>query len=215
MAEEAAKSKLDEVKEKIAEVFSRIGKLTRLQRLLICVVTIALIGGGYYYFFYAPRQEELVRVEQELKTQAQKLNTYMIKARTLKKWEKKMAEVEEQFYIAMKALPDKKELPSLLTGVSKAGSRAGLKFLLFQPAPEVNREFYMEIPLSIRVSGSYHQITDFFFQVARLNRIVNIKNMDMKRAPKIPGMISMNCNAVTYMFKELQDIGPNKKKKKG
>jgi len=205
MATDTEKNKLSEFKEKIAFFFDKVGGLSKVQRLLICIVTIAVVGGSYYYFIFLPKNNELKAVRGEHKTQVAKLKSYKIKAKALKEFEIKMAKVQEEFDIAMKALPEKKELPSLLRGVSKAGSKAGLVFLLFQPAPVVNKEFYKEIPLSMKVSGDFHQIADFFSQVAVLNRIVNIKNMSMSTSKKNTGQIQMNCSAVTYMFAEPKD----------
>ena len=90
----------------------------------------------------------------------------------------------------------------------------GLNFVLFQPEPEVNRDFYREIPLSMKVEGNYHQIADFFFQVSRLNRIVNIRNISLRRNKAASGVIDMDCSAVTYMFVEIDQNGKNKTKKR-
>jgi len=214
MASDTEKNKRDEIKEKIAFLFEKIGGLSKVQRLLICVLTIAVMGGGYYYFIFAPKNKMLQSVKTEYKTQVAKLETFKRKARALKEFETKMAKVQEEFDIAMKALPEKKEIPSLLSGVSKAGSNAGLVFLLFQPAPVVNKQFYKEIPLSLKVEGNFHQIADFFFQVGHLNRIVNINNMSMMSDKKDAGLIQMNCSAVTYMFAEPKEEKTNGKKKK-
>ncbi len=204
------------IQQKLAVFFERVGKLSRLHRLFICLGTLLLIGGGFYYFVFMPKYTHLQNAEQTLEIQSNKLNIVKRQARSLKKWEDKMAEVEEAFYIATRALPDKKEIPSLLKSVSRAGSSAGLNFVLFQPDPEVNRDFYREIPLSMKVEGSFHEIADFFFQVSRLNRIVNIRNITLRRNKSASGMIDMACNAVTYMFvEEEQNADQNKKKKKG
>ncbi|WDP92119.1 MAG: type 4a pilus biogenesis protein PilO [Desulfobacter sp.] len=196
-------------------IFAGIGKLTKIQRLLICVGAILLIGGGYYYFIFAPRWENLNAAREELTRQEDRLATFKAKARVLPKFEKQMAEARERFNVAMKALPDKKELPALLTSISEAGMRAGLEFRLFEPATVVNKEFYKEIPISMDVSGAYHQIADFFFQVANLNRIVNVQNISMKKDGKETGAVQMKCSAVTYMFTEPKaDSGKKSKRKK-
>ena len=129
-----------------------------------------------------------------------------------------MSETLEAFHEAMKALPDKREIPSLLTGVSRAGSNAGLSFHLFQPENEISKQFYNEIPVSIKVEGSYHQIADFFFQVLHLNRIVTIDDVDVK-IKQNGQSLEMSCRAVTYMFVEKQALQgqdqKNSQKKKG
>ncbi|MBA3009641.1 MAG: protein PilO [Desulfobacula sp.] len=221
MAPAKEKTRQEDIKEKISLFFAKVGGLSKVQRLLICVLTIAVLGTAYYYFIFVPKNEVLIAVRAEHKSQVEKLETFKQKAKALKKYEAKMAQVQEKFDIAMKALPEKKELPSLLRGVSNAGTNAGLVFLLFQPEPVADKEFYKEIPLSMNVEGRYHQIADFFFQVAGLNRIVNIKDISMTSDKKEAGLIQMNCSAVTYMFAEAKEgntsgeTKKNKGKKKG
>ena len=212
--EEQKQSVRQKIKSGIDGFFAKVGALSKVQRLLITLGTLVVLGGAYYYFVYTPKVAVLKAAREELKSQELKLNTFKIKARSLKKFEKEMAEVQGQFNQAMKALPDKKELPSLLVGISKAGGSAGLEFLLFQPEPEVNKEFYEEIPLSMTVSGGYSQVADFFFQVASLNRIVNIRDLSMAIDKGHQGKVQMQCSAVTYMFSE-QPADKKKKGKKG
>lgn len=214
MAEEIKESHGASIRNKVNEVFAGIGKLSKIQRLLICLGTFLVIGGGYYYFVFAPRYEALEAARKELKLKNAQLISFKAKARSLDKFEREMAQAQEKFNIAMRALPDKKEVPALLTGISKAGTQAGLEFRLFQPKPIVNKEFYKEIPLSIAVNGSYHQMADFFFQVADLNRIVNIRNMSMTKDGKNKGQVQMKCSAVTYMFAEPGEGTPKGKKGK-
>jgi type IV pilus assembly protein PilO len=95
-----------------------------------------------------------------------------------------MQDAEEQFKIVMRALPEKEEIPTLLTGISKAGKSSGLNFILFQPMPEVKKDFYAEIPVAMEVTGDYHGVAMFFENVAGLNRIVNIRNISMTPADK-------------------------------
>ena len=207
-------SKTGGLKEKLNFVFEKVGALTRLQRLIICFVTFAAIGGSYYYFVFMPRQDELKKVKLQYEKQVKTLSVYKKRASEILKYEKLMAATQEDFNQAMKALPDKRELPALLTGISNAGSNAGLDFVLFQPDKEKNKEFYKEIPVSIKVEGQYHQITDFFYQIKGLNRIVNIDNVDVK-GKKGGKLLEMSCKAVTYMFVEKKEpVDKNKRKRK-
>ncbi len=207
------KSKINELKEKLNLGFEKVGTLTKVQRLLVCIVTFALIGGAYYYFIFQPKHEKLKSLQQTYQSQVSKLAIYKQRASQLLKYEKLMAQTQGEFDEAMKALPDKRELPSLLTNISKAGSDAGLAFHLFQPASEVNKEFYKEIPISIKLEGRYHQITDFFFQIIRLNRIVNINNVNVKNKTN-SNELEMSCKAVTYMFVEKEETNNKRRKKK-
>lgn len=216
MVEEKEKAKSESLfRQKTAVFFDRVGRLSRRHRLFICLGTLVLIGGVYSHFFFMPGRVHLKQVTQTLEFRTNRLIAVKRQASVLKEWEEKMARVEEAFHMATRALPDKKEIPSLLKSVSRAGSSAGLNFVLFQPDPEVNRDFYREIPLSMKVEGNYHQIADFFFQVSRLNRIVNIRNIALRRNKSASGVIDMTCNAVTYMFVEADQnakLRPKKKK---
>lgn len=122
-----------------------------------------------------------------------------------------MQDAEEQFKIVMRALPEKEEIPTLLTGISKAGKDSGLNFVLFQPKPDVEKEFYAEIPVAIKVTGDYHGVATFFESVAELNRIVNIRDIEMT-PDKESGNLTTTCTAVTYKFIEASDK-PEKKSK--
>lgn len=209
-------SKIKEFLEKFSVLFEKIGGLTKVQRLLICFLTFALIGGTYYYFIFMPKHEELKKINNQYQRQMKTLATYKKRASEIIKYEKLMVLTQEEFNVARKALPEKRELPSLLTGISNAGSNAGLAFHLFKPDKEVNRDFYKEFSISIKVVGGYHQITDFFYQITRLNRIVNINNVHVKSA-KSSKKLEMSCKAVTYMFvekKEPKDKNKRKKRKK-
>jgi len=208
------KNKTEAFKGKVAVVFEKVGMLTRLQRLLICAATFTILGGVYYYFVLMPLQDEYTKAQTSYKSRMDTLVAYKKRAEEIHIYEKKMAETLESFNEAMKALPDKKEIPSLLTGVSRAGSNAGLAFHLFQPENEINKEFYSEIPVSIKVEGKYHQIADFFFQVLHLNRIVTINDVDVKTKPDGQSL-EMSCKAVTYMFVEKQASPEKDQKQKG
>lgn len=205
-------------REKIDALFEKIGALTKIQRLLICLGTLAVIGAGFYFFLLGPKLDSLTAARQDLEKQRNLLSTYKIKAAALKKVEAQMAKAQEQFNIAMTALPDKRELPSLLDEISKAGRDAGLEVQLFAPQNMVQKASYIEIPLSMTVAGRYHQMAEFFYRVAGLNRIVNMSTIDMKRNsgknPADKNKIQMKCVAVTYMFVEPKDDGRTGKKGK-
>ncbi len=212
MAKEKKKDKKTSLSiEGMAPVFKWAGALTKLQRILIFVVTFAVIGGGYWFLFYQPKHEALEKAKKEYAEKQQKLKRYKVTAAQLPKFEKKLEAVRETLNLAITALPDKKELPSLITGISRAGSDSGLEFLLFQPKPEVKKEFYAEIPVQMDVTGGFHQIANFFDKVSRLYRIVNVENVKIKRN-KNSSDLRTSCVAVTYMF--VKEAKQNNKKKK-
>ena len=198
----------------IEPFLEKIESLSQVQRIIISVGSFVVIAGIFIYFLYLPKYEKINSLKKQLTDLEQKLSTAKRNAADLKKFQAKMKEAEAQFNMAMKKLPETKEIPSLLTAISDSGQQVGLEFLLFEPKKEKKKEFYAEIPVAMSLRGNYHNLAIFFDQVARLNRIVNITNIQMTRAKgkgKAAGELLAKCTAVTYKF---LDEPPKKKKKK-
>jgi type IV pilus assembly protein PilO len=198
--------------ESLAPFFDKIEKLSRLQRILIYAGTFLVLVGSVVYFLYMPKMETISTMEKEKVALDDKLVKARRNAAKLPRLKKEMKGVEGKYRIVMKALPEKEEIPSLLTSISQAGQSAGLDFLLFQPRGEKKKQFYAEIPVSIRVEGGYHNVAMFFDHVAALPRIVNIQNVVM--APKGGDKLNTSCSAVTYKFIEEQKKSKKKKKRR-
>lgn len=195
--------------------FEKVENLSKVQRIVISTVIFGLIVGGFSYFSYWPKFEQINRLNTQLDKLEEKLKTAKRNAKDLKKFQAKMKEAEAQFQMAMKKLPEKEEIPSLLSSISDSGQQVGLEFLLFEPKPEKKKEFYAEIPVAMNIKGDYHNLAIFFDQVARLSRIVNIQNIQMSSAKdKNSQDLSVKCMAVTYKFIEASAKKTKKKKKK-
>jgi type IV pilus assembly protein PilO len=180
-------------------MFDKIGELTKIQRILISAAAIFVVISGFVYFSYYPKFKQIDILDARHQKLKSELNSAKINASELKKFQQEMKEAEDNFKIASKALPETKEIPSLLTNISKSGQDSGLEFLLFQPHPDKANDFYAEIPVLIQVKGGYHNIALFFDRVSRLSRIVNIKDINID-AFNEPGSLTTKCTAVTYRF---------------
>jgi len=179
----------------------KLEKLVLWQRVAILTGLIVLMVGAAVWFLFLPQYEEIGQLDEKLQGLEKKLATAKVNAAELGKFQAKMKEADAQFKIAMRALPENQEIPSLLTSISKSGQEVGLEFLLFEPKPEIRRDFYAEIPVAMIMRGDYHNLTIFFDKVARLFRIVNIK--DITVAPAQEGrLLTTSCTAVTYKFVE-------------
>ena len=201
------------VTEKVNPVFEKLEQLTKLQRIAIWAGVLILIVTAFVWFSYLPKGKQVDQLRTKLKNVEKKLAVAKKNAKQLNSYRKQMQDAEEQFKIVMRALPEKEEIPTLLTGISKAGRDSGLEFILFQPKSEVAKEFYAEIPVSMKVTGDYHGVATFFESVALLNRIVNIRNIDM--SPEKEGdRLLATCSAVTYKFLEASDTQNSGKRKK-
>ncbi len=199
----------------IEPFFEKVEKLTKVQRVLISVGFFTLLAGTFIYFLFWPKLEKIQTLTKDLKKLEDKLKTAKRNAADLKKFQAKMKEAEAQFNMAMKKLPEKEEIPSLLTSISDSGQQVGMEFLLFEPKPEQPKEFYAEIPVAMRIKADYHNLTTFFDQVARLSRIVNIRDIQIARPKsKETRELSTKCTAVTYKFIETPPKKKSKSKKK-
>lgn len=202
--------------EQINPFFEKLEQLSKVQRILIWIGILALVIGGFVYFSYLPQFKKIDKLAGDLAKVEKELEVAKNNARELNAYRKKMQDAEEQFKIVMRALPEKEEIPTLLTGISKAGRESGLTFVLFQPKPEVKKDFYAEIPLALRVTGDYHGVATFFESVAELNRIVNIRDINM--TPEKGGnLLTTTCTAVTYKFLETSEASkapPRRSKKR-
>lgn len=196
-------------------LFEQVEKIKMPYRVLIFLGTIALLTALFVYFMYLPKAEEIERTNREIATLKQRLNKARIRAKNLKRFEQEYAQVDAQFQEALKLLPNEKEIPSLLRNITQLGSDSALEFRLFSPRKERPGDFYMEIPVTLEVSGSYHNVAVFFDKVGQMERIVNILNVHMRPIKPRSTTLITKCDAVTYRFKGKSDAkAPRKRSRK-
>lgn len=212
----------------VEPLFEAVEKLTKAQRLGIFIGAFVVLVGGFVYFSYLPKYKQIDKLTATFNKLSSELALVKKEAADLAKFRKQMQAAEVQFKIVSKALPEAKEIPSLLASISQSGQDAGLEFLLFQPKKEDLKDFYAEIPVAIQVTGGYHSVAVFFDRVSRLSRIVNIRDVKIgappskgKRGRVSPDALTTSCEAVTYRFIEESERpsktaakGKKKKKKK-
>lgn len=192
--------KLGNTSKQLDKLFERVSELSKIQRIMICVGVFVIIFVLFWFLSYWPRWQSIGKLDAEQKRLSAELKRSKKNAQQLEALRKEFESKQRDFNLVMKSLPEKEEISSLLTGVSQSGQQAGLEFLLFQPQGDVNKNFYAEIPVSIRVRGGYHNVAQFFDKVANLSRIVNIRNIQMSRDKT--GALTTSCEAVTYKFIE-------------
>jgi type IV pilus assembly protein PilO len=123
---------------------------------------------------------------------------------------KQLADIEKQFGTLLRQLPSKNEMDGLLADINQAGVGRGLQFELFKPAStEKLGEFYAELPVDIKVTGSYHDIGAFASDVARMPRIVNLS--DVAITPNKDGLLQMDAIARTYRYLDDEEIDKQRK----
>jgi type IV pilus assembly protein PilO len=197
---------------KTGALFEKVEKIKMPIRIAIFLGTLVLLAGLFFYFICLPKIEEIATTREEIAKLQQKLNQAIVKVRALKKFEAEYAEVDAQFQEALKLLPNTKEIPSLLKSITQLGTDSQLEFLLFTPQRERAQDFFMEIPVSIEVSGTYHNVAIFFDKVGQMERIVNILNVSMTPQKERSTTLTTRCDAVTYRFKGETDASAQPKK---
>ncbi len=171
--------------------------------LTVGIIFVAVTAGAVYYFVVkqkmpvleaAQAQEQQLRGAFELKQR---------KAANFDAYKAQLAEIEESFGAMLRQLPGKTEVPSLLVDISQTGLAAGLEEELFRPQGEQVREFYAELPITIRLSGTYHELARFVSDVAALPRIVTIHDVSLKKQKDgAGGDLVMDLTAKTYRYLE-------------
>ena len=184
-------------------VFEKIEAIKKVHRILIYICAFVLLIGPFIYFSFLPKHTKISQLETTLNNKKIQLANDKRLASQLPKWRKDYQLARNRFELAKKALPQQQEIPSLLTSISESGQESGLDFLLFRPMGEKQRQVYAEIPVSIKVTGSYHEVATFFDKVSRLPRLVNIDDINLS-APKTGNKLDITFTALTYRFVEAQ-----------
>jgi len=191
-------------------------------KLGITFVIVILPLVVFYFTFFEPNSTKIDQLESNKTSLTKEINEVEAKVRDLPRFEKELQEARAIFEETAVLLPKDKEIPKLLTDISALGRNAGLDFLTFKPMPDVPKDFYAEIPISINVKGPYHNMGFFFDQVSKLERIVNVSNIKMSSPKKEGGemLLTSDCTLVTYRFtnvelpKQTQDNTTQKPAKK-
>lgn len=188
----------------MALTFEDIMKLSTPKKMGILGVVILLIVLVLGQYLLMPAYEKRDQKDQEYTKLEQDLNEKKRVAQDPKVFEEKLESVKKELTIKKSQLPDKKEIPQLLTSISSLGKESGLNFLLFRPNPAVPKEFFAEIPVEIQVEGGYHEVASFFSKVGNLDRIVNITNVNMTKSHEEQEkmILKTSCLATTFMFIE-------------
>jgi len=172
---------------------------------VIAMVFVAVLGLGYWLDIKDQRisLEKAESKETELR---QTFETKAKKAANLAAYEQQLDEMRASFGAMLRQLPNKTEVAELLVDISQTGLASGLEFELFKPQGEVPREFYAELPISIRVKGDYHEFGSFVSGVAALPRIVTVHDIEM--APSADGgELTMEMLAKTYRYIDEEEEG--------
>lgn len=192
-------------------------KLPRIQKIAILAGIAVLLIGLYWFLLYRGQAEKLAGQRAVLTKKQQELNEQKMILANLPKFRQETQEMKVKRQEALRQLPNKKDIDKLLKDVSYNAIESGLEVLLFKPEKEVKKNFYAEIPVVLKLTGSYHDLGLFYDKVANFPRIVNISDIEIDKAKskskEISGenILQASCKAKTYKFIEEQAGGETKK----
>jgi type IV pilus assembly protein PilO len=195
----------------------------RVGTVALCFVVLAAVL--FYLFVWSdqkPRLVEAAAKEVELRDTFKKKHS---KAVNLAVYQQQLADIERSFGALLRQLPGRTEVPNLLVDISQVGVGAGLEEKLFQPANEIKKDFYAELPIKIRLSGSYHQMGEFVSGIAALPRIVTLDGISIRPEDRdYYDVLTFELTAKTYRYlddtevadaAEVEDKGKKGKRGKG
>ena len=173
------------------------------------VIILVMMGSIIFlgYWFHTKDQllelDKTAQLEKDLKFIFEKKAE---QATNLEAYEQQLEDMRESFGAMLRQLPNQTEVADLLVDISQTGLASGLEFELFKPQPENPKEFYAELPISIRVVGEYHEFGNFVSGVAALPRIVTLHDIHISRVGESKTLLGMNVTAKTYRYLEQDEI---------
>ncbi len=188
----------------------RIGSAPILVKLGVLLVVLLLIVGASYWFDW---QDQIVKINNEAQKEEGLRKTFLTKkseAINLPAYQKQLEDIEKQFGALLKQLPGKSEMDALLTDINQAGLGRGLQFELFKPAgSETRRDFYAELPITIRITGNYHDIGAFASDISKLSRIVTLNDIGITSSSK--GVLALDATAKTFRYLDDDEVAQQRK----
>lgn len=184
-----------------------IDKWPLVVRYLLAALLALIIMGLGYWVLVMPNFEQyntLLTQEKTLKTQFEYKQQQAV---NLQSYKNQLDIMKERFGNMLKQLPAQNEMPGLLEDISKTGIESGLTFELFAPMPEIVHDFYIELPISIKVIGNYHQLALFLSRVVQMSRIVTLHDFTIsvvskdKQKTASGDLLEMEITAKIYRYR--------------
>ncbi|HZV62337.1 MAG TPA: type 4a pilus biogenesis protein PilO [Methylophilaceae bacterium] len=196
--------------------FNNTGSLPLpVKAVLLGVAFIVIVAAGYW-FLWKPALEELDQAKAKETELRQVFLDKKRQAINLDTYKQQMVDIEKTFGALLKQLPDRSQMDGLLTDINQAGLERGLEFELFKPGQEVQADFYAEMPISIKVIGSYHNLGLFASDVSRLSRIVTLNNLSITSGNKEvkDSLLVMEAVAKTYRYLDSNEMASKQQAEK-
>ena len=168
---------------------------------LIVLVFSVVTGLGIYWTIIEDKAPQLSRAQEDEQNLRVTFENKQRKAANYDAYKRQLSQIEQSFGTMLRQLPGETEIPSLIVDISQTGLAAGLQEKLFQPQPEIPKDFYAEKPIKIRLSGGYHEMAKFVSGIAALPRIVTLHDISITpEAQDSFDRLSLEVTAKTYRY---------------
>jgi len=176
---------------------------------LLAIFLVIVVGG--WWFDWSDQLSTLEAKEREEATLKDDWVNKKRQAVNLPEYRRQLSEIDRQFGALLKQLPNRSEMESLLADINQAGLGRGLQFELFKPGAEVMKDFYAELPITVRVTGSYHDLGEFVGDVAQMPRIVTLNDIAIETQKE--GVLKFDATAMTYRYLDDEEVARLRKEK--
>lgn len=182
--------------------FNNLGSWPVAVKALAAALLAAAVLAGAWYLHLSDLQAQLEVQRAEEETLKQQFGTKAFQAANLEAYKVQMAEMEADFGALLRQLPSDTEVPGLLEDITRTGLGSGLEFEEIKLQPEIAQQFYIELPIQMKVVGEYHDLATFVSGVASLPRIVTLHDYEIKPLDKESSRLGMTILAKTYRYND-------------
>lgn len=186
-----------------------------LPKALLYVVVAVAVAALLWFVILKDYEEELETERNTEVTLREDYQKKLLKAVSLDGLKKQREQVEQYVTQLEKQLPSKAEMAALLSDINQAGLGRSLQFDVFRPGAMVTKEYYAELPITLKVTGRYHDIGAFASDVAFLSRIVTLNNLSIAPAGKEADVLAMNATARTFRYLDADEVQAQRAAAKG
>jgi len=175
--------------------------LPRVSVWLLMILICAVLG---WFLLWSKQSDELDRLRGEEEALKGQYRQKLQQAINLEDLRKQKEQVSQYVLTLEKQLPSKAEMDALLSDINQAGIGRGLQFELFRPGSVNVRDYYAELPITVRLSGRYHDLGEFASDIANLPRIVTLNNVNL--TTQASGALAMDATAKTYRYLDEDEL---------
>jgi len=187
------------------QILDAILERSTAQKIAMLAVTVILMIALYYSFLFGPRADELAKLADSVEIARNEKTVKTQKAANLSRLRQDLQRLDAELRKAIAQLPEKREIPELLSSISSKAQQSGLDVLLFRPRAESYQEFYAEVPVDITVKGNFYNTVNFFDEVGRMDRLVNIDNIGFKNPTLSGDNVVLETTSVATAFRFLDE----------